>query len=144
MNYSAFTIKSPIGLLSVIKTEITAHHRGKQIRASAIWDTGATRSCISPRVITAIGLTAFGFKNVQTANGIVRCGKYRLSLGLPNSVLVRDITVSSFSGGKDIDILIGMDVINLGDFSITNYGGITVVSFRMPPDTCHIDYLKGQ
>lgn len=39
------------------------------------------------------------------------------------------------------DILIGMDIITLGDFAITNVGGKTVFSFRTP-STKMIDYVE--
>lgn len=46
--------------------------------------------------------------------------------------------VSALSGG--CDALIGMDVITLGDFSITNHKGITCMSFRCP-SSHEIDYV---
>jgi hypothetical protein len=33
----------------------------------------------------------------------------------------------------EIDLLIGMDIILLGDFSISNCGGKTLFSFAIPP-----------
>ena len=38
--------------------------------------------------------------------------------------------MGTFSPG--FDVLIGMDIISKGDFSISNYGGHTVFSFRSP------------
>jgi uncharacterized protein YchJ len=35
-----------------------------------------------------------------------------------------------------------MDIINLGDFAITNYGGNTVMSFRVP-SIQEINFVKG-
>lgn len=32
----------------------------------------------------------------------------------------------------DSDLIIGMDIITQGDFSITNFGGRTLFSFRIP------------
>ena len=37
-----------------------------------------------------------------------------------------------------------MDIICAGDFSITNANGKTVVSYRIPPDAFHIDYVATQ
>ncbi len=34
--------------------------------------------------------------------------------------------------GDDSDIIIGMDILTQGDFSITNLDGRTVCSFRIP------------
>ena len=39
------------------------------------------------------------------------------------------------------DMLIGMDVMNLGDFAVTNKDGRTVFSFRIPSCRC-IDFVK--
>jgi len=43
--------------------------------------------------------------------------------------------------GKGFDVLIGMDVITLGDFAISNYQDRTVFSFRYPSIGC-IDFAK--
>jgi hypothetical protein len=47
--------------------------------------------------------------------------------------------VDGLSGGNNA--LIGMDVITLGDFSITNHKGNTCMSFRVPSGH-EIDYVK--
>ena len=59
---------------------------------------------------------------------------------LPNQVMIANITVpkGDFRGA---DVLIGMDIIRLGDFSITNYQGITKMSYRTP-SIKHIDYVE--
>lgn len=41
----------------------------------------------------------------------------------------------------DADILIGMDIITLGDFAVTNYEGVTKLSFRVPSQR-HIDFVE--
>lgn len=35
---------------------------------------------------------------------------------------------------SNYDMLIGMDIISLGDFAIHNYGGKTVMTFTYPPE----------
>jgi uncharacterized protein YecA (UPF0149 family) len=40
-----------------------------------------------------------------------------------------------------IDVLIGMDIITLGDFSVTNFQGNTCMSFRVP-SLHQIDYVE--
>jgi hypothetical protein len=44
----------------------------------------------------------------------------------------------ALAGG--IEALIGMDIITLGDFSITNHKGVTCMSFRIPSGH-EIDYV---
>lgn len=55
-------------------------------------------------------------------------------------VIVQNTTViDSEIGSQGIDILIGMDIIKLGDFAISNYKGQTQFSFRIPSQE-HVDY----
>lgn len=67
---------------------------------------------------------------------------YIIDLGLPNGVVIQGLNVTDttqLTGG--IDALIGMDVIGMGDFSITNYQGKTCMSFRLP-SLHEIDYVE--
>jgi hypothetical protein len=43
---------------------------------------------------------------------------------------------------KDVDLLIGMDIILLGDFSISNGDGKTLFSFAIPPFENKTDYYE--
>jgi hypothetical protein len=63
-----------------------------------------------------------------------------VNLYLPNQVRVLKVLVAEgIPGGADM--LIGMDIIGLGDFAVSNYNNKTVFSFRMPSmDT--IDFCK--
>ena len=57
---------------------------------------------------------------------------YDIGLKLPNNLIIEDIPVLSASTIGGCDCLIGMDIITLGDFAITNYEGKTVVTFSIP------------
>jgi len=52
---------------------------------------------------------------------------------LPNLVEVKNTNVTVCNLVKDVDLLIGMDIIQLGDFSISNGKGKTLFTFAMPP-----------
>lgn len=140
---TAFTLKAN-GILNVLITEVRVHIPGsaQNTTITAIWDTGATGTAISNKVVATLGLLPSGAKEVHTANGKVIQNTYFISIGLPNNVIVRGIEateVPSLSGG--CDALIGMDVISMGDFSITNLNGETCMSFRLP-SLHEIDYVK--
>lgn len=144
MNPIAFTAKSNGGILRVIQTEVTIHKPGTsdQVKIEAIWDTGATGSAITKKTVASLGLAPTGKSLVSTANGDVLQNTYTISIGLPNGVIVQGIVateVDALSGG--CDSLIGMDIISLGDFSITNHKGVTCFSFRIP-SSHEIDYVK--
>lgn len=98
---------------------------------TGLWDTGATASVITSKVVEALGLQPIGMQKVFNANGSAIVGKYMVSLYMPNHVVFPYMAVTEGSM-KDADMLIGMDVISKGDFSLSNFGGKTTMTFRMP------------
>lgn len=143
MKSVAFTSKSTIGISRVLQTPVSIHipNTDDMIAIEAIWDTGATGSAITSRVVQELGLVPTGVSLVSTANGQVMQNTYTINIGLPNKVLVGGIVATeldALSGG--CDALIGMDIITLGDFSITNHNNNTCFSFRMP-SSHEIDYV---
>jgi len=103
---------------------------------AAMWDTGATNTVLSPKVIQALGLQPFAQSGVVGVGGDKDCGVYKVNLGLPGGQIVCDVT--AYESDLDYDMLIGMDVILLGDFCFTNKDGQSVFSFRLP-STEHIE-----
>ena len=108
----------------------------------ALWDTGATGSAITPKVAKLLGLIPSTKANVQHADGISLQNVYYVNIYLPNKVIVPFVKVTECKNiiGK-FGIIIGMDIISLGDFAITNVGYKTTFSFRMP-SLKTIDYVK--
>lgn len=107
---------------------------------TAIWDTGATNTVISEELAHNLNLTPIGKASVSTAGGIIEVNKYVLGLKLPNNLQIQNVMVTA---GKlnGTDFLIGMDIITLGDFAVTNLNGKTTFSFRYP--SCEtINYVK--
>lgn len=146
--FLAFTLKSP-GILDMLRTDttITSDHRDESIAVDStkkwngLWDTGATKSSVDQRVVSAMGLIPVGKGCISTANGTVIVNTYLVNLTLPNHVTVQNILVTGADLGTDVDVLIGMDIIRHGDFSITNTNGATTFSFRIPSIT-EIDYVR--
>ncbi len=103
----------------------------KAPKFSAIWDTGATQSVITQNVVDTCDLTPVGMTRAHTVNGIMDTEVYLISLLLPNNLVIPEIAVTRGDLGTE-DMLIGMDIISLGDFAITNKNGKTRFSFRMP------------
>lgn len=108
----------------------------------AIWDTGATNSVITARIAQDLSLVpngqvqSFGVHNAQLVN------KYFVHFALPNGFSIPYVQVTecaSLNGG--FDVLIGMDIISLGDFAVTHLDGKTCMSFRMPTSE-KIDFLQ--
>ncbi|GAG16138.1 unnamed protein product, partial [marine sediment metagenome] len=106
----------------------------------AVWDTGATASVITQKVVDACNLKPTGMMRVYHADGEANAETYIVNIALPNKVAFRDMKVTK-GNLRGIDALIGMDIINEGDLAITNAGGKTAFSFRMP-SVARIDYVK--
>lgn len=144
---SAFTLKAN-GMLNALKTEVMIDSKVRNLSKNVdkdrkwrgLWDTGASKSSIDKRVAKELGLISVGRSSVSTANGVMPVETYFVDLTLPNHVTVRYVLVSGADLGDDIDLLIGMDIIGLGDFSITNTNRATTFSFRIP-SVSEIDYV---
>lgn len=107
----------------------------------AIWDTAATSTVITPRVIDDLNLPAKGSVKVNTSGGPIRSALYQIALVLVSRVGVSDLKVTEAPLVKGADVLIGMDIITLGDFALSNAGGKTTFSFRSP-SLHEIDFNK--
>jgi predicted aspartyl protease len=107
---------------------------------AGIWDTGATGSVITQKVVDALELKPISFTNVNTASGQEMSPVYLADFVLPNGVVVQGlrVTLGKLAGA---DVLIGMDVIAIGDFTITNFEGKTKMTFRLP-SMAEVDYVK--
>ncbi|MDY5027140.1 MAG: SEC-C metal-binding domain-containing protein [Oliverpabstia sp.] len=139
---SAFTTFCS-GLSRQLINEAKLISNGKEFYTSkAQWDTGATGTCISGKVIQDLGLLHHGFVNIHTPSGEKTVKKYFVDIVLRNDVTIKNVEVmESEIGNQDIDILIGMDIISLGDFSVSNFNGKTQFSFRIPSQA-HTDYVQ--
>jgi len=106
----------------------------------AIWDTGATGSVITQAVVDACGLKPTGMKQVFGVGGPELAETYLVNIGLPNGVAFSNVEVTK---GKVLgpQMLIGMDIITTGDFSISNVDGRTIFSFRYPSMKV-VDFVK--
>ena len=101
---------------------------------TALWDTGATHSVISQHVVNALRLKQEGFVPIVHANGEDVAPVYHIFLTLPNGIGFPMLNTpgTQLTG---FDILIGMDIINQGDFAVTNRNGKTMFSYRYPSMT---------
>jgi len=133
----------PAELLSEIKIfPFPTQINSEGIVTRAIWDTGATHSSVSPKVVQDLGL-----KTIDTiiVHGINDSKKYS-DVVIATIKITDAITLTSkrFSVNKipGADVLIGMDIIMTGDFAISNGMGKTRLSFAFPPFQNKIFFTK--
>ena len=123
------------------------------IDTKALWDTGATNSVMSRELAERIKLPAIDRAQTIGVHGKEEVNVYLLDLFLMNNIQFNNHKVTScilskndgIKNGKDIGLLIGMDIIALCDFTITqeiNEKGLlcSVFSVRFPSAQQPIDY----
>lgn len=98
---------------------------------NAVWDTGATNTLISSKIVQALGMKPYGKSNISSANGIVESKMYLIHVGIPSGGIVGYISAFE-NDNDDYEVVIGMDVISKGDFVLTNHEGHSTFSFRLP------------
>ena len=146
MQINALTIKGK-GILNVLMSDVivempfigqTAPLLNKKVKG--IWDTGATNSVINKSIVDALGLKPISMTQVHTASETINANVYLVNIILPSNVGIQNVRVTEgvIKGG---DMLIGMDIINIGDFCVTNHDGKTVMSFRTP-SCLEVDYVS--
>jgi predicted aspartyl protease len=146
-SFAAFTAKAerlmPVLQSTVYVNQVIPGKITPEKSYIAIWDTGATSTVITPKVVNELGLIASGKTNIQgVAGSKENIDTFIVSIILPNKVRVNSVRaaeVPQIAGAADI--LIGMDIITLGDFSVTNFDKKTVLSFRIP-STKVVDYVE--
>ena len=105
-------------------------------KVTALWDTGATSSAISWRLYKGMNLIHRDFRPVNSVHSTRWDPILYISIGLPaqNGVKkIEKVMVTVCNLIKGIDLIIGMDIIQYGDFAISNSGGKTLFSFTIPP-----------
>jgi len=103
------------------------------IRVRALWDTGAMLSAVTPEIAKKLNLVSINRIKINGIGNYSIADIVRVSIRLPNLIELNNTRISVLNLVKDVDMLIGMDIIRLGDFSISNGLGKTLFSFVMPP-----------
>jgi hypothetical protein len=87
---------------------------------------------ITPKILSDLELTTVDTVTVHGVNSSAQAPIVLINLILPNKIQVNEVRaiVSKIEG---VDLLIGMDLIQMGDFSISNHDGKTVFTFAIPP-----------
>jgi len=147
----AFTYKAE-GLLGSIITPLRIRQSldlcqkykiiSQQENIRSLWDTGASGSCICMGLARHLGLKPIDMCMVRGATGVSQSNVYMVDILLPSNVIIHNVRVSEFIDNGAFEIIIGMDIITLGDFAISNKDGKTSVSFRIPPSENPIDFLE--
>lgn len=112
-----------------------------EFETTALWDTGATKSVLTKTTVDALGLEPTGIAKISHAGGTSESNTYLINIFLPNNVGIVGLTVSECTNiVGNFGAIIGMDIITMGDFAVTNVDNQTWMTFRIP-SIQRIDYV---
>ncbi|MDR0908767.1 MAG: retropepsin-like domain-containing protein [Spirochaetaceae bacterium] len=98
----------------------------------ALWDTGAQICAISKPLVESMGLQQAGTIDAGGFGGDTRDTPfYRIDLTLNDDRHFYGIVVIEYAGKPTHDIIIGLNVITAGDFSLFREGSGTRFTFTM-------------
>lgn len=106
----------------------------------ALYDTGATHSAISPKVVQELNLPIIRATRVGVGGGFHDTTSHLVNIKLPSNVMCPNFQVAKLLVPSGEDVVIGMDIIGAGDFAVTQDKGNTVFSFRVPSCEC-VDFV---
>jgi hypothetical protein len=114
------------------------------LTTDALWDTGATMSAITPEIQQKLQLIPIDKKEITGVHNTEIVDVVLITLELPNSVIKKKIKVAVCKMTLKIDIILGMDIISLGDFALSNGNDQTLLSFASPSFQEKTDFSKRQ
>ena len=100
-----------------------------------VWDTGADITAVEHGLAEALGLRKLDIppRKVHTGNGDVTAYFYEAQVQLtPDTQPIHMIVTEVFN--SDVAVLIGMDIINKGQFLLTQVNGEAVLDFYAPDE----------
>jgi len=116
------------------------------IKLKALWDTGATVTAIRPETLN------------QLKSPLVNTGSSKKLAGIGGTVIEADYTLTNIyltdnffieycptyvmDFPLNFDIIIGMDIIGMGDFAVCNIGNTTSFTFAIPPFPDRLDFAE--
>jgi len=100
---------------------------GPSVPAKAMWNTAIRQTAVSRRLIDLLRVAPIPFLRIDSSSA------YLVNLHFTDMVIMPALPVAVMGRGSDdsCDVVVGMDVIGLGEFSITVIGGESTVSFRL-------------
>ena len=117
-----------------LESYVAVGGEGSMMAVNALWDTGSTESLISEKIVKMIEPILNNKSKYVTRDVVIECETYAVSLSLSDEITFRDVLMKKADlTDKNVDIIIGMDIISRGDFEIRNYNNLVEFAFRIPP-----------
>lgn len=128
---NAFTLKYN-RLMNFLPYEVEVSFLNNKIKLKkAIWDTGASASSINIKYAEVLGLKPVSYTTINTANGPCPVPMFYVDIKFNENLSINGVLVTG-ANLVEIDMLLGMDIIMRGQFTISNNSEGTTISFLSP------------
>jgi len=114
------------------------------VTVDALWDTGASISAVTPEIQQQLKAPTVDKKAISGIHNTQIVDVIYITLELPNHVIKKNIKVVVCNITSNVGMILGMDIISMGDFALSNGNDQTLVSFAVPPFKEKIDFSKKQ
>jgi len=117
----------------------------KPFIVSALWDTGAEVTCIDSALAGRLNLRLYedtGDTYLSGLGGDVEAKLTFVDLFLTPSLKIASCPVQVANLPDNSDLIIGMDIIGMGDFAVCNADSKTSFSFVIPAFPDRIDFAE--
>jgi predicted aspartyl protease len=129
-----------VNILPVLSAD--KNFRSIPVEIKALWDTGATLTFIKPKFRDQLQLHMARTEStavIAGVGGMVKADFTFVSVILAQNFKIEYCPVYVLDFPVNVDMIIGMDIIKLGDFVICNTDNKTSFSFAIPPFPDRID-----
>ena len=117
-----------------LESYIAIGGEGSMMSVKALWDKNFEQTLISDGIIKMINPLQKSKTKIVSKDEIFESAIYSISISLSDEITFRDVEVQNADlSEKEVDIVIGMDIISRGDFEVRNYNNIVEFAFRIPP-----------
>jgi len=114
------------------------------LTTDALWDTGASISAVTPEIQKQLKATPIDKKTISGIHSTQIVDVVYITLELPNHVIKKNIEVVVCNITSNVGMILGMDIISMGDFALSNGNDQTLISFAVPPFEEKIDFARKQ
>jgi predicted aspartyl protease len=131
---TSLTIQQSLLYCSIKKLE---SHKAE---IKALWDTGANGCCISRRIASNLSMTPYMNQEVTTFHGTSTAPVFAIDVILPDGKSIVTVPATAFNATREYDVIIGMDIITMGDMSLKHYQGKEMFLFSLLGNSQSLDY----
>jgi hypothetical protein len=99
-------------------------------------------TCVSTQLAESLDLKLLDPVTLSSFLGEKEVNVCLIDIEFPDGTIIRNIKSMIIEMKSDFDIIIGMNIIRLGNFSLVNDNGNTVMTFSLPSSNKPVDSMK--